>query len=170
MTISEMLLPEFDQEMANTRTMLERVPLDKSDWKPHERSMTLGRLAGHIAELPFWAGRILDTEMIDLTPMVTGPYQPYIPSSLKDLLQKFDTNVAEAREGLKRARDEHFNQMWSLQLKGKAVSSGSKLSMIRSMSLNHIIHHRAQLGVYLRLNGIPLPPLYGPSADEGKTF
>ncbi len=170
MTISEMLVPEFEHEMANTRTMLERVPVNRPDWKPHEKLMTLGRLAGHIAELPSWAGRILDTEMIDLTPMVTGPYQPYMPSSLEDLLQTFDRNVAAARLGLRNAKDEHFEQVWSLQLKGKTVSSGSRLSMIRAMSLNHLIHHRAQLGVYLRLNDIPLPPLYGPSADEGKEF
>jgi len=166
MTISEMLIPEFDQEMANTRKMLERVPVDRPDWKPHQKSMTLGRLAGHMAELPPWTAKIVNTETIDLGPMMSGGHQPYVPSSLEDLLQIFDRNVREARQAIAGASDEHLNKTWSLQMKGQTLASGSRLLMMRSMSLNHLIHHRAQLGVYLRLNDIPLPGLYGPSADE----
>jgi uncharacterized damage-inducible protein DinB len=170
MTLSEILLPEFDQEMASTRKLLQRVPVAKTDWKPHEKSMTLGRLAGHIAELPAWAGRIVNTEMIDLTPMVSGQQQPYIPTSSEDLLRKYDQSVAEARQAIAGASDQHLNQIWSIQLKGTTFLSSPRLPMIRSMFMNHLIHHRAQLGVYLRLNDIPLPPMYGPSADEGKAF
>jgi len=170
MNISEMLLPEFDQEMASTRVLLQRVPANKVDWKPHEKSMILGRLAGHVAELPLWAERVVDTEMFDLTTMVTGQYKPYVATSSEDLLQTFDKNVTQAREALAKASDEHLSKVWSLQIHGKAIASGTRLAMIRSMSMNHLIHHRAQLGVYLRLNDIPLPPMYGPSADEGKPF
>jgi uncharacterized damage-inducible protein DinB len=170
MTISEMLLPEFDQEMTNTRSVLERVPIDKIAWKPHDRSMTLGRLAGHIAELPSWAGRVLNAEMVDITPMVSGRYQPFMPSTLEFLLKKFDQDALDARNALAKASDQHLIQTWSMQIHGKTIASGPRLQMIRSVFLNHLIHHRAQLGVYLRLNDIPLPPLYGPSADEGKSF
>ena len=170
MTISDMLLPEFDQEMTSTRSLLQRVPIANTEWKPHEKSMTLGRLAGHIAELPAWAERIVNTEMIDLTPMVSGQHQPYLPTSSEDLLGKFDQSVTEARQAIAGASDQHLNQIWSIQLKGTTFLSSPRLPMIRSMFMNHLIHHRAQLGVYLRLNDIPLPPMYGPSADEGKAF
>ncbi len=166
MTISEMLLPEFDHEMKVTRNLLQRVPVEKADWKPHQKSMLLGRLAGHVAELPAWAGRVVTTEMIDIGPMVAGQYKPYIPESQADLLEKFDQNVAEARQALAGASDEHFGQSWSLQINGQPVESGTRLQMIRLMSMNHLVHHRAQLGVYLRLNEVPLPAMYGPSADE----
>jgi uncharacterized damage-inducible protein DinB len=170
MSISEILFPEFDQEMANTRKVLERVPAGKADWKPHEKSMTLGRLAGHIAELPGWGAMIFNLDVLDLTPMVTGDYKAYVANSPDELLQTFDKNVSDARAGLVAASDAHLNQIWSIQLKGKTMLSGPRLPMVRNMFLNHLIHHRGQLGVYLRLNGIPLPPLYGPTADEGKSF
>jgi uncharacterized damage-inducible protein DinB len=166
MSISEILLPEFDQEMANTRRMLERVPVDKADWKPHEKSMTLGRLAGHIAELPSMGVSVIKTDVFDLTQRMSGGHQPYVARSSDDLLRTFDSNVAEVREAIAGASDQHFNQVWSMQFGGKTLVSGPRMPMIRSIFINHIIHHRAQLGVYLRLNDIPLPGLYGPSADE----
>jgi uncharacterized damage-inducible protein DinB len=166
MTIGEMLLPEFDQEMAVTRKLLERVPLEKTDWKPHQKSMALGRLAGHVAELPTWAGRIVTTEMIDIGLMMAGQHQPYIPASHQELLQKFDQSVLETRQSIAGASDAHLGKTWSLQFNGQTVASGTRLHMIRSMSMNHMVHHRAQLSVYLRLNDIPLPAMYGPTADE----
>jgi len=167
MTISELLLPEFDQEMANTRRLLERVPGGKADWKPHEKSMTLGRLAGHIAELPSMGVRIINTEVLDLSSLASGGYQPYVARSSDDLLHTFDKNVAEVREAVAGASDKHFSAPWSMHIAGKTLASGSRMFMIR-MFFNHLIHHRAQLGVYLRLNDVPLPALYGPSADEGR--
>lgn len=170
MRISEMLLPEFDQEMTNTRTLLQRVPANMADYKPHEKSMILGRLAGHVAELPSWATRIVDTEFLDLKPVMSGGYKPYVCSSADELVGTFDKHVKEAREALTRATDNVLNQTWSVRMGEKIVSSATKLQMIRSLCMNHLIHHRAQLGVYLRLNNIPLPALYGPSADEGKSM
>jgi len=170
MSICEMLLPEFDQEMTNTRKLLERVPFQKLEWKPHEKSMTLGRLAGHIAELPGWAASVLTLDSLDLTPMINEGQRGFTASSADELLNTFDKNVAEARKALAGASDHHLNQVWSIQFKGRTVLSMPRLPMLRNMCLNHLIHHRAQLGVYLRLNDIPLPPLYGPTADEGKSF
>lgn len=166
MTISELLLPEYDQEMSVTRKLLERTPVEKTDWKPHQKSMPLGRLAGHIAELPAWAGKIIGSESIDLGTMRSGQYTPYVPASRDDLLQRFDQGAAEARQIIAGASNECLNQNWSLLFNGQTVAAGTRIQMIRFMSMNHLIHHRAQLGVYLRLNDIPLPAMYGPSADE----
>jgi uncharacterized damage-inducible protein DinB len=170
MTISERLLPEFDQEMANTRILLARVPDNKADWKPHEKSMMLGALAAHIAQLPSWATRIVDTETLDLAPVLSGGYKPYVANSAEELLRSFDKNVTEAREALTKAGDEHLDQIWTIQVGEKTITSGPRIQMIHSMFMNHLIHHRAQLGVYLRLNDVPLPALYGPSADEGQSM
>jgi uncharacterized damage-inducible protein DinB len=170
MKISEMLLPEFDQEMANTRKMLARVPETKGDWKPHEKSMMLGALAGHIAQLPSWAARIVNTEDLDLAPVFSGGYKPYVANSAEEILRSFDASVTEAREALTKVSDEHLGQIWTIRVGEKTITSAPRLQMIRSMFLNHLIHHRAQLGVYLRLNDIPLPALYGPSADEGQSM
>ena len=167
MSISEVLFPEFDQEVTNTRNLLQRVPLNKADWKPHEKSMSMGHLSGHIAHLPTMVETIISAEMLDLTPKPGVQYQPYIPKSTDDLLATFDKSVAKARDALAGASEQHLNKEWSIQIHGKSVASGTKLLMTR-MSINHLIHHRAQLGVYLRLNDIPLPALYGPSADEGR--
>jgi uncharacterized damage-inducible protein DinB len=170
MTISELLFPEFDQEVANTRIMLARVPDNKGEWKPHEKSMMLGALAGHIAQLPSWAARIVDTETLDLAPVLSGGHKPYVANSTEELLQSFDKNVSEARGSLTKASDEHLNRIWTIRVGEKIITSAPRLQMIRSMFMNHLIHHRAQLGVYLRLNDIPLPALYGPSADEGQSM
>jgi uncharacterized damage-inducible protein DinB len=170
MKISEILLSEFDQEMTNTRSMLERVPLLQAEYKPHAKSMTLGRLSGHIAELAGWGAIIISQDALDLTPMVEAGHKGFAASSPDELLHVFDKGVAEVRNVLTQAEDPHFNQVWSIQLKGKTVFSLPRLSAFRIMFLNHLIHHRGQLGVYLRLNDIPLPALYGPSADEGKSL
>lgn len=168
MTIADMLLPEFDQEMANTRKTLERVPIDKRDWKPHEKSMPLGRLAQHVAEMPGWTAFTLNSESLDLAPPGGEPFQPApIPETSEALLAMFDKNVSEARAAIAAATDEQMARNWSLLMGGNVIFTLPKSGVIRTMILNHIIHHRAQLTVYLRLNDVPVPGLYGPSADEG---
>jgi len=164
MPISETLLPEFDQEMANTRKILERVPEDKPDYKPHEKSMTLSRLAGHVAELPAWATMTLSTEGLDIQP----GHLPYFMKSRQELLADFDKNVAEARARIAATSDEDLAVTWALTFMGKPVFAMPRLAVLRSSFMNHLVHHRAQLGVYLRLNDIEIPGMYGPSADEMK--
>lgn len=164
MPISQMLLPEFDQEMANTRKILERFPEGKNDYKPHEKSMDLGRLAGHVAQLPEWATMTLTTEALNMEP---ATFKPFIPSSRRELLETFDRNVSAARAQIAAASDDSFGKVWTVSMSGNPIMSMPRVAVIRGMVLNHLIHHRAQLGVYLRLNEIPLPALYGPTADEG---
>ncbi len=170
MTISETLLPEFDQEMANTRKLLECVPEDKWAWKPHEKSMTLGRLAGHVAELPSWAVNTIRLTSLDLTPADGSGFKPFAVTSRKELVEFFDKNASEAREAIAGASDDHLHQIWSLQFRGKTVLSMPRAAVLRGVVMNHLIHHRAQLGVYLRLNDVAIPGMYGPSADEGRMF
>ncbi|MCU1274231.1 MAG: DinB family protein [Bryobacterales bacterium] len=164
MTISQTLLPEFDEEMKNTRKLLERVPENRFDYQPHAKSMTLGRLAGHVAELPEWAKMTIEIDNLDLQP----GQQPYIAKSTKDLLSTFDKSVTEARKAISGASDEHMNKTWSLTFSGKPVFSMPRVAVLRISFMNHLIHHRAQLGVYLRLNEVEIPGMYGPSADEMK--
>ena len=163
MALSEALLPEFDQEMANTRKTLERIPEDKLAWKPHEKSMPLGRLAGHVAELPGFATTTIEKDSLNLS---MGEFKPLIATSRQQVLDAFDKKVAEARAAIAGASDEHMMKPWSLEFNGKTVFTMPRVAVLRSMMLNHIIHHRAQLGVYLRLNNVPVPAIYGPSADE----
>jgi uncharacterized damage-inducible protein DinB len=167
MALNEALLPEFEHEMANTRKSLERVPDDKFDWKPHAKSMTMQKLALHLALFPSWAAETLERESFDYAPIGAAPYQPPTANSRKDLLEIFDRDLAKAKEGLKAASDQHLLGTWTLLGGGKTIFSMPRIAVLRSMVLNHMIHHRAQLGVYLRLNDLPVPALYGPSADEG---
>ncbi|HYL79153.1 MAG TPA: DinB family protein [Bryobacteraceae bacterium] len=169
MTISETLLPEFDQEMANTRKLLECVPDGKWDWKPHPKSMTLGRLAGHVAELPGWATNTIRLSTLKIDP-TDASFQPFFAKSRQDLVATFDKNVAEARDAIAAATDDHLHQMWSLEFGGKTVMSMPRAAVLRSVVMNHLIHHRAQLGLFLRLNDVAIPGMYGPSADEGRMF
>jgi len=168
MAIRDALLPEFDQEMATTRKFLERVPENKSDWKPHEKSMPMGRLAGHIAELPGWAATSLTQDGFDIAPVGgSSNYKPAVMTSRQQLLEIFDKSVATAREAIAAASDEKMMQPWSLLRGGTPIFTMPRAAVIRSFGLSHVIHHRAQLGVYLRLNNVPVPSAYGPSADEG---
>jgi uncharacterized damage-inducible protein DinB len=166
MSISQMLLPEFDQEMSNTRKILERVPEDKYSWKPHEKSMTLGRLASHVAELPGWAVETINRETLELTPGM----KPFVAGSASELLARFEKNAAEARAAITGATDDHLAVEWSLIYGGHKVLTMPRAAVLRSVVMNHLIHHRAQLGVYLRLNDVAIPGMYGPSADENKMF
>jgi uncharacterized damage-inducible protein DinB len=164
MAIRELLLPEFDQEMKNTRRLLERVPEDKFAYKPHEKSMTLGRLASHVAELPGWAKHAIELEGLDITP----GQQPTSAQSRQELLAMFDKNVAEARELLMRVTDDDLQKTWTLKFGGNTIFSMPRYMVLRTSAIDHLIHHRAQLGVYLRLNEVEIPGMYGPSADEMK--
>ncbi len=166
MTVGEALLPEFDQEMANTRKTLERIPEDRLDWAPHAKSMKLGRLAGHVAELPTFATTTIQTDSLDLT---SGQFQPLVATSREQVLEAFDKNAAAARAAIAGTNDEHLSKTWSLIYQGKTMFSMPRAAVLRSMVMNHLIHHRAQLGVYLRLTDQPVPSLYGPSADEGNS-
>ena len=162
MPFSETLLPEFDAEMKNTRKMLECVPDGKFDYQPHVKSMTLGRLATHVAELPSWAVMTLNTEVLELTP----DFKPVFATTRAELLEKFDKSAAEAREKIAAASDQDWNVMWTFKFDGKTIMSMPRSEVMRSVILNHLIHHRAQLGVFLRLNDVAIPGMYGPSADE----
>lgn len=167
MPISAMLLPEFDQEMANTRKTLERVPEGKPDFRPHPKSMTLARLAGHVAEIPMWAAGALTTDSFDRAPPGGAPFEALVMKSRKQVLEAFDSNVAAARKALEVATDELLGKPWALLRGGQTILKMPRLVVLRTLVLNHLIHHRAQLGVYLRMNDVPVPSIYGPSADEG---
>jgi uncharacterized damage-inducible protein DinB len=167
MSIGQDLLPEFDQEMASTRRELERIPEDKFSWKPHEKSMSVGRLSGHIAEIPAWTAMTIQTDSLDVAPVDGPAYRPPDHNTRAEILETFDKNVAEGRQSLAAVPDDVLHRDWSLLAGGQTIFTIPKLACIRTWVLNHIIHHRAQLGVYLRLNNIPVPAIYGPSADEG---
>jgi uncharacterized damage-inducible protein DinB len=166
MGISESLLPEFDHEMANTRKTLERIPHEKFDWKPHEKSTAMGGLATHLSNLPRWAVYAIDQDSLELAPEGKPLPPAELPKSEAELLAIFDTNSAEARAAIAGASDEALFKPWTLMSNGNEILTLPKIAVLRSFVMNHIIHHRAQLGVYLRLNDIPVPPIYGPSADE----
>ena len=169
MAIRDSILPEFDHEVANTRKVLERVPEGKADFKPHPKSMALDRLAGHVAELPGWAKETMLQDSIDVNPPGNPPPAQNAAlkmTSRKQLLEEFDKRVAAGRAAIAGASDETFMKPWSLIAGGKTIFTLPKIAVLRGFVMNHMIHHRAQLGVYLRLNDVPVPSIYGPSADE----
>ncbi|HEV7521896.1 MAG TPA: DinB family protein [Candidatus Angelobacter sp.] len=161
--VSKALLPEFDQEMDNTRKSLERVPEDKLNFKPHTKSMTLGDLATHLATINHWAEAIFAQDSFDVS---TAPRQGELKSRA-EVLAAFDRTTAAARNAIADSSDAHFMKPWTLMAGSHTVLSLPRIAVVRSFLLNHSIHHRAQLGVYLRLNDVPVPSIYGPSADEG---
>ena len=167
MGLSEALLPEFDQEMKNTRKTLERVPEVKFGWKPHEKSWAMGGLATHVANLVSWANRAIEQDSVDLAPQGV-PIPPMVAvKTRQELLEMFDKNVAAARKAIAGASDAHLMQPWSLLRNGVPILKLPRIAVLRGFVMNHGIHHRAQLGVYLRLNDVAVPAIYGPSADEG---
>ena len=166
MTYAEMLLPDFDSEMASTRKVLERVPDDKLDWQPHPKSRTIGWNANHIADLVNWLVVTLTTPSFDIAPPGGPRFEDSKLTSRQDILALFDRNVAKARQTLAAARDEDMGVQWTLLQGGQAFMSMPRADMVRGMLLNHLIHHRAILCVYLRLNNVPVPGMYGPSGDE----
>jgi len=167
MPISDLLLVEFDEEMKKTRTALERVPVDKKDFAPHPKSMALGKLAPHVAQLAGFGLIVLTTPELDFS---TGRIGRLPFESTDQLVKAFDEGAAQARSALKNTPDAAWTQPWKLSLGGKPIFSGSRFLAYRQMFLNHIVHHRAQLGVYLRLNEEPVPATYGPSADDTMGF
>lgn len=166
MGLSQAILPEFDHEMAGTRKTLERVPEDRLDWTPHAKSTSMRGLATHLANLPTWAVHALNKDSFDLAPPGEPPPRAAPVNSVEECLQVFDRNVAAAREAVASATDEQMLGTWTLLQGGREVMSLPRVAVLRSFVMNHNIHHRAQLGVYLRLNDIPVPSIYGPSADE----
>ena len=166
MPINQVLLHEFDQEAANTRKTLERVPDDKLDWRPHDKSLTMGELASHIANLLTWTEVTLNQDSIDIAPPEGAPPPQSPATSQNELLEKFDKNIADARNVIANTNDEQFIKPWSLLSGGETVFTMPRSAVLRSFVMNHLIHHRAQLCVYLRLNNIPVPAIYGQSADE----
>ena len=166
MALSESLLPEFDNEMVGTRKTLERVPHDKFDWKPHEKSMAMGGLATHLGNIPTWVMYTIGQDSLDLAPGGKPIPQAEMAKSNAELLATFDANVAKARAAIAGASDAELFKPWSLMSNGKTLMTLPKIAVLRNFVMNHLIHHRAQLGVYLRLNDIPVPSIYGPSADE----
>ena len=163
MSIAESLLPEFDEEMAATRRVLERVPDGRIDWTPHEKSMPLGRLASHVAEIPDWGANAVGQEGLSFDPAT------FVPRNLKttaENLALFDGAVKAARAALAAAPDADFAKPWSLKMGDKVMFTHTRGAVYRRFCISHMVHHRAQLGVYLRLLGVALPGIYGPTADE----
>jgi uncharacterized damage-inducible protein DinB len=167
MRLSDTILPEFDHEMANTRKTLERVPEDKLDWQPHEKSMTMRSLATHLSNLPSWVVYTINKDAMDIAPPGEPPLRATPINSTQEAVETFDKNIAAAREAIAGASNEQLLGTWSLLNGGKTVFTLPRIAVLRGFVMNHSIHHRAQLGVYLRLNDIPVPSIYGPSADEG---
>jgi uncharacterized damage-inducible protein DinB len=163
MQIRELLVPEFDFEMKKIRSTLERVPETKVEYKPHEKSMAIGKLAAHLARIPSWIVPIVDLPELDVA---TSGDTPQVMESSAKLLQGFDEHVRQARSALNKLEDTSLADPWKLLSKGTILIQGTRYQMIRSLVLNHAIHHRGQLGVYLRLNNVAVPSIYGPSADE----
>ncbi len=167
MSIAEAVIPEFDQEMATTRRVLERVPEDKATWKPHPKSFSMGDLAAHLANLPIWGNLTMERTEFDLNPPDGEKWVSPVYSGRTGNLATFDANVASLRTILAGASDADYMVAWSLKNAGHTALTLPRVVVIRSFVLNHIIHHRGQMTVYLRINDVPLPSVYGPSADEG---
>lgn len=163
-TIGSALIAEMEHEAATTKACLERIPADKFSWKPHEKSMEFGKLASHIAEMFSWTPATILHSELDFAKM---DYKPFEPQSTEDLIAFLDKNVAEAIEVLRNATDDVFFENWTLRNGEATYFTMPKAAVMRSFVMNHIVHHRGQLSVYLRLNDIAVPSIYGPSADEG---
>ena len=163
MAIKDGLLTDYDHEMGTTRKLLERLPDDKLSWKPHARSMSLGGLATHLTNIPVWAGTILNEPSFDLA--VVPPNQPE-KTSRAEILASFDETRVRTRAWMDKT-DAEYQSAWTLKRGGQQVFSVPRVAAFRNFVLHHIIHHRGQLSVYLRLNDVPVPAIYGPSADEG---
>jgi uncharacterized damage-inducible protein DinB len=166
MSIAQALLPEFDREMEGVRKTLERTPEAKFDWRPHPKSGAMGWLASHLATLPSFAPRIVELDSFEIAPDGKPPAGPPKMATTKEVLETFDKNRDAARAAIAGASDEHLMKPWTLSYMGKTIFTLPRAGVLRTLLMNHMIHHRAQLGVYLRMNDVPVPALYGPSADE----
>jgi uncharacterized damage-inducible protein DinB len=165
MPIVDALLHEYDHELATTRRVLERVPEVEFGWKPHDKSMTLGQLATHVASIPWWLTMALEAGFHDVAPGARGSGLETARSRTA-LLEEFDASVKKARASLARASDAEMLAPWTLKFNGQEIFTMPRTTVVRSFVLNHLIHHRGQLSVYLRLKDVPVPAIYGPTADE----
>ncbi len=167
MSLAATLLPEFDHEFANTRKLLERVPNDHLSWKPHEKSMELGRLAWHVADFPSWCNDAMSKPGLSMTAEDGAKYaDEWKGKTREEIVTRFDRDLPVAKAALSGTSDEAMMKNWKMEWMGQTVIDMPRIAVYRSMVMNHMVHHRAQLGVYLRMLNIPLPGCYGPSADE----
>jgi uncharacterized damage-inducible protein DinB len=165
MAIKDALLPEYDHEMGSTRRLLERVPEADFKWKPHDKSYSLGQLAGHLANIPNWIPYTCDYAIFDVT-SIGEDARPKEPTTVAELLTTFDANVKRGRKKIDEQTDAALMGMWTFKQGDHEIFTMPKISVLRSFIMNHAIHHRGQLTVYLRLRNVPLPSIYGPTADE----
>jgi uncharacterized damage-inducible protein DinB len=165
MALKDSLLPEYDHEMGTTRRLLERVPEADLAWKPHDKSFSLGQLAGHIANIPRWVDATCDVTVFDLA-TAGDDARPKEPTSVADLLKTFDANVKKARQKIDGQPDTALFAQWTMKQGDHEIMTMPRIAVLRSFIMNHLIHHRGQLSVYLRLRNVPLPSIYGPTADE----
>jgi uncharacterized damage-inducible protein DinB len=169
MKITELLITELDHEAIGSRKALEHVPEGKNDWKPHEKSMPLGRLATIVATTPAWIEMVMNMDEMDINPPGGSKFNPQPWKTRRDLLQQFEASLQKGKEILQKTTDDHlFNTKWRMLSAGKLMMEQSRYEAVREGVINHMAHHRGQLTVYLRLNGETVPAIYGPSADEGK--
>lgn len=161
--LNQSLIPEFTHEAASTKKLLEKVPFEKQDWKPHGKSMSLGKLALHVANIPNWITRILTADEFDFSTM---GFQEDSAATTEELLAVFQQKYAEALQHLKQATDESLRGNWTFRNGGHVIFTLPRIAAIRTLAMNHLVHHRGQLSVYLRLLDVPIPGMYGPSADE----
>jgi uncharacterized damage-inducible protein DinB len=164
-SINDAFIGELQHEAATTRTVLERIPEDKFEWQPHEKSMTFGRLAVHVAEMFSWIQTTMTTPELDFA---ENEFTPFEPKTNAELLEYFDKCITDATEALENSADEAFMEDWTMKNGEEVYFTMPKIAVLRTFCMNHIYHHRGQLSVYLRLNDIPVPQIYGPSADEGQ--
>jgi uncharacterized damage-inducible protein DinB len=163
MKVTDWLATQFDQEMKTTRRHLERLPSEKFDWRPHEKSYTAGALASHIVECVSWTTKIFSANEYNFD---SSTYKPYLAGSTEELLETFEQNVAESKRTLAELDDEAGMQPWSLKINGHVLFERPRFDVFRDFTMSHLIHHRGQFSVYLRLLNIPVPSTYGPTADE----
>lgn len=166
MSISDLLLPEYDNEIATTRKVLERVPDDKGAWKPHEKSFPMAHLAQLVARLPGWVSLVIEYPELDIAPKDGPKYPGYSIEKTATLLAEFDKNAKAGRDAIAKTTDAQFDEPWSFKAAGVTMLTQPRYQALRSMVLNHLVHHRAQLGLYLRLAGEKVPQMYGPTADD----
>ncbi|MDQ2664896.1 MAG: DinB family protein [Gemmatimonadota bacterium] len=168
MSIADLILPEYDNEIAITRTVLERVPDGKGDWKPHENAFPLAHLAQLVSMMPAWVPMVTDKPELDIAP-VNGPKGGYSVQPTAKLVTDFDNNAKIGRDAIAKMTDAQFNEDWHFKAAGELIFTKSRYQSLRWTVLNHLVHHRAQLGLYLRLVGEKVPEMYGPTADTKKT-
>lgn len=166
MPIADLLIPELEQELAVTRRVLERVPDDRPDWKPHPKSFSIAHLSQLVARLPGWIPMMLDRAELDIAPRDGPKFAGYSNEKTSTLLAEFDRNAEAARAAVAKAGDADFQVAWTLLKGGEKIMTQPRYQMLRYMVVNHIVHHRAQLSVYLRMLDVPLPQMYGPTADD----